>query len=115
MLKTSTALFGTTAASRSVNWPKCENKCRSSRSVKSVCVFHDNARPYIAVVTTGTLEILPRPGLAPSDFYLFGPEPTMKLNFLCDSDGWMRGRELSERGIMKLRNRWRRCIEVQGE
>jgi hypothetical protein len=50
--------------------------------VKSVCLFHDNARPHTAAVTTGTVEqmhweVLPHPAyssdLAPSDFRLFGP------------------------------------------
>jgi histone-lysine N-methyltransferase SETMAR len=53
---------------------------RRSRSVKSVCVVHDNARPHTAVVTTGALkemhwEVLPHlaysSDLAPSDFHLF--------------------------------------------
>jgi histone-lysine N-methyltransferase SETMAR len=55
---------------------------RRVRSVKSVCLLHDNARQHTATVTTGTLkemhwEMLPhpayRPDLAPSDFHLFGP------------------------------------------
>jgi hypothetical protein len=29
---------------------------RGGRSVKSVCLLHDNARPHTAVVTTGTVE-----------------------------------------------------------
>jgi hypothetical protein len=55
---------------------------RRGRSVKSVCLLHDNSRPHTAAVTTGTLEELhwkvqPHPAyspdLAPSDFHLFGP------------------------------------------
>jgi hypothetical protein len=55
---------------------------RRFRSVKSVCLLHDNARPHTAAVTTGTLEemhreVLPHPAssldLAPSGFHLFGP------------------------------------------
>jgi hypothetical protein len=54
---------------------------RRGRSVKSFCLFHVNARPHIAALTTGTLEemhyeVLPHlsysPDLAPSDFHLFG-------------------------------------------
>jgi histone-lysine N-methyltransferase SETMAR len=55
---------------------------RRSRSVKSVCLLHYNARPHIATVTIGTLEgmhceVLPHPAYSPdlmlSDFHLFGP------------------------------------------
>jgi len=50
---------------------------RRGRSVKSVCLLHDNARPHTAAVTTGTLEVLPHPAysynLASSYFNLFGP------------------------------------------
>jgi hypothetical protein len=55
---------------------------RRSRSVKSVCLLHDHARPHTAAVTTGTLEemhweVLLHPtyslGLVRSDFHLFGP------------------------------------------
>jgi histone-lysine N-methyltransferase SETMAR len=54
---------------------------RRDRSVKSVCLLHDNARPHTAAVTTGKLEevhweVLPHPAynpdLAPSDYHLFG-------------------------------------------
>jgi len=55
---------------------------RRGRSVRSVCLLHDNACPHTAAVTIATLEeihreVLPHlaysPDLAPSDFYLFGP------------------------------------------
>jgi hypothetical protein len=55
---------------------------RRDRSVKIVCLLHHNARPHIAVVTTGTpkeinLKLLPQPAYSPvlvtSDFHLFGP------------------------------------------
>jgi histone-lysine N-methyltransferase SETMAR len=55
---------------------------RRGRSVKSVCLLHDNACPHTAAVTTGTLqemqwEILPHPAYSPdlarSDLHLFDP------------------------------------------
>jgi hypothetical protein len=53
---------------------------RGGRSVKSVCLLHDNARPHTAAVTTGTLEDVhchTQPivslDLAPNDFHFFGP------------------------------------------
>jgi len=64
-----------------INPPAFRSK-RSGRSVKSVCLLHDNARPHIPAVTIGTLEemngeVLPHPAyspdLTPSDFHLFGP------------------------------------------
>jgi len=49
---------------------------RRGRSVKSVCLHRDNARPHTAALTTVTWG-LPHSaysrGLAPSDFYLVGP------------------------------------------
>jgi histone-lysine N-methyltransferase SETMAR len=108
---------------------------RRGRSVKSVCLLHDNARPYAAAVTTGTLqethwEVLPHPAsssdLAPSDFHMFGPlketrggeylEPAMKLTFCA----MMAGRATTnvfffERDVMKVPESWRRWTEVQGE
>jgi hypothetical protein len=51
---------------------------RRGRSVKCLCLLHDNARPNTATMTTGTLqkihwEVLPHPAyspnLAPSDFF----------------------------------------------
>jgi len=75
---------------------------RRGPSVKSVRLFHYNARQYTAAVTAGSLEemqweVLPHPAysldLTPSDCHLFGPlrealggkdtESTMRLNFLC--------------------------------
>jgi len=43
---------------------------RRGRSVKSVCLLHDNARPHTAAVTTGTMEemhweVLPHPAYSP--------------------------------------------------
>jgi hypothetical protein len=56
---------------------------RRSWSVKRVCLFHDNARPHTAAVTTGTLEEMhrevlpypppPIPDVAPSYFHVLGP------------------------------------------
>jgi hypothetical protein len=55
---------------------------RRGRSVKSVCLLHDNARPHTAAVTIGTSEemhweVLPHlaysPDLAACDFHLLGP------------------------------------------
>jgi hypothetical protein len=104
---------------------------RRGRSAKSVCLLHDKARPHIVVVTSGTLEemhweVLPHPAcssdLASSDFHLclslkealggkrFRANNEVKL--LCN-DGWTSNNFL--RGIIKLPERWRRCIEVQDE
>jgi hypothetical protein len=89
---------------------------RRGRSVKSVCLLHDKARPHTAAVTTGTLEkcigeycshsnysLDP----APSDFHLFGAlkeapggkrlEATMKFNFLC-REGWTSNHKLFLKG-----------------
>jgi hypothetical protein len=75
------------------------------RSVRSVCLLHNNVRPHTATVTTRTLqemywEVLPHPAcspdLAPCEFHLSSPiketlggkylDPTMNINLLCDSD-----------------------------
>jgi len=59
---------------------------RRVRSVKSVCLFHDKARPHIVVVTSGTLKEMHChtspvvPELAPSDFHLFSPKIVQHTN-----------------------------------
>jgi histone-lysine N-methyltransferase SETMAR len=107
---------------------------RRGRSVKSVCLLHDNTRPHTAAVTTRTVEemhweVLPHPAyspdLAPSDFHLFGPlkEALGRKKFRADEEvklfvqQWLdeQPQAFFERGIMKLPLRWRRCIEAKGE
>jgi histone-lysine N-methyltransferase SETMAR len=76
-------------------------------------------------VTTGTLpHSAYSPDLAPSDFHLFSSlkvyvggkifRADVKLQFLCN-DHWTSTYELFERAIMRVPEKWRRCIEVQGE
>jgi ribosomal protein L31E len=107
---------------------------RRDRSVKSVCLLHDKARPHTAVVTTGTLEqmhweVLPHPVYspdpAPRDFKLFGSlkEAQGEKRFRADSEvklsvqWWLdeQPQTLFERGIMKAPEQWRICIGVYKE
>jgi histone-lysine N-methyltransferase SETMAR len=99
----------------------------------SLFLQQDNARPHSAAVTTSKLrEIglkpLPHPpyspDLAPSDFYLFSPmKSPLKgkifnnaAEIMQDVQLWINAKppEFFATGIAKLPDRWRRCIESDG-
>ena len=74
-------------------------------------------------------ELLPHPpyspGLAPSDYYLFGnlkrwlsgKRFTSNLELEWDTDSYfgLLDKSYYLEGIQKLENRWTRCIELKGE
>jgi hypothetical protein len=103
-----------------------------SQSVKIICLLHDKACPHTAAVTTGTCEemhweILQHPtcspDLAPGEIHLSEPpkEVLRRKRFRADDEvkilDWLdeQPQNLFGRDIMKLPERWRGCIGVQGE
>jgi len=98
--------------------------------------LHDNARPHTADYTVETLhklkfEVLARPpyrpDLAPSDYQLFGPlkEALRGRRFTSDQElkeaalAWLAAYPktifFSSEGIKKFVQRWKKCIEKQGD
>lgn len=110
-----------------------QNKRRGKLS-KTVFLFHDNARPHAARLTQDLLEGFKwdvfghppySPDLAPSDFHLF---PQLKqhlsgrrfanLDDLKEEvEGWLSSLagEWYDSGLKKLKSRYQKCIEIQGE
>ena len=103
------------------------------RRQTSVCFLQDNARPHTAALTMETIrnlrwDVLPHPAyspdLAPSDFHLFGPLKDFLGGRKFQSDeevmaavqNWTRDqtKNFYERGIKKLPERWKKCIELRG-
>jgi len=97
-------------------------------------LLHDNAPAHTAQVsvnaaTTAGFEILPHPAyspdLAPSDFYLFCQlkRPLRGHQFESDEEvitltnQWLEDQpaEFYTSGIQKLRDRWQKCIDRQGD
>jgi hypothetical protein len=114
-------------------WPAIRSK-RRGRLTTVVILQHDNARPHTARATVATItdlhfDNLPHPpyspGLAPSDYHMFGPlkEAMGGKKFRSDEEvhqavhEWLRIRpqEFFSRGIRALPVRWRKCAEHQGD
>jgi histone-lysine N-methyltransferase SETMAR len=108
-------------------------KRRRRTTDASLFLQQDNARPHTAAVTTSKLQEiglkpLPHPpyspDLAPSDFYLFSPlKSALKgksfnnaAEIMVDVQLWIDAKpsEFFAAGIAKLPDRWRRCIENDG-
>ena len=100
----------------------------------SICFLQDNARPHTAALTMKTLrklkwDVLPHPpyslDLAPSDFHLFGPlkeflggkkfQSTDEVINVVQQWTNMQPKEFYYSGIMKLQDRWNKCIAVAGD
>lgn len=107
---------------------------RRTKSIRGIRLLHDNARPHTAILTRNTLEklhwdVLPHPpyspDLSPCDFHVFGPlkEALGGQRFRTNDEvqqfvqSWLRTQpeEFYYKGIMKLPERWKRCIELEGE
>jgi histone-lysine N-methyltransferase SETMAR len=93
-------------------------------------LLHDNARPHIslrtreAIATVGWT-VLPHPpyspGLAPSDFHLFGPlKDALRGRRFADDDELKYGvhedlrrfsKEFDATGIQCLTQRWKKCVD----
>lgn len=101
---------------------------------RGVLLLHDNAPAHTSAVATkraGVLkyEILPHPpyspDLAPSDFYLFGKlKDHLRGRHFHDDDtlknvvtAWLESQEtvFYNEGIQKLKYRWEKCINLQGD
>jgi len=97
-------------------------------------LLHDNARPHTAAHRVDTLrdlkfEVLKHPpyspGLAPSDFHLFGPmKEHLQGNKFTDDDrvveavqSWLKATPKSFllEDIRKLVDRWTKCVSKQRE
>ncbi|UYV67874.1 hypothetical protein LAZ67_5002322 [Cordylochernes scorpioides] len=112
--------------------PGIRNK-RRGKLIKVVLFLHDNARPHTSCKTVSTIiklgfEVLEHPayspGLAPSDYFLFGLLKKELKGKRFDSDEGVQKvvqdffhrlpKSAYKEGIYKLPERWRRCIESQG-
>ena len=97
-------------------------------------LLHDNAHLHTAAHTVETLQKLnleelahPQysPDLAPSDYHLFGPlkEVLRGCRFSSDQElkeavqAWLvaQPKTFFAEGIKKLVQRWKKCIEMQGD
>ena len=113
--------------------PEIRSKHRGQLS-KGIVLLRDNARPHTATHTVDTLqklnfEILAHPPyspyLAPSDYRLFGPlkEALSGRRFTSDQElkeavhAWLAAQPKTffSEGIKKLVQRWKKCIEKQGD
>ncbi|UYV71072.1 hypothetical protein LAZ67_8001602 [Cordylochernes scorpioides] len=112
--------------------PGIRNKRRGKLSV-GVLFLHDNARPHTSCKTVSTIiklsfEVLEHPeyspDLSPSDYFLFGLLKKELKGKRFDSDEDVQKvvqdffhtlpKSAYKEGIYKLPERWRRCIESQG-
>ncbi|UYV70437.1 hypothetical protein LAZ67_7002977 [Cordylochernes scorpioides] len=113
--------------------PGIRNKRRGKVS-KGVLFLHGNARPHTSCKTVSTIiklgfEVLEHPAyspdLAPSDYFLFGLLKKELKGKRFDSDEDVQKvvqdffhtlpKSAYKEGIYKLAERWRRCIEGQGD
>ncbi|UYV78051.1 hypothetical protein LAZ67_15003310, partial [Cordylochernes scorpioides] len=113
--------------------PGIRNKRRGKLS-KGVLFLHDNARPHTSCKTVSTIiklgfEVLEHPAyspdLAPSDYFLFGllnkELNGKRFDWMKMSRKWCKiffhtlPKSAYKEGIYKLPERWRRCIESQGD
>lgn len=107
---------------------------RRGRLSEGVVLLHDNARPHTAALTVETLQKLKfevlahppySPDLAPSDYHLFGPlkEALRGRRFTSEQElkeavhEWLAARPKTFffEGIQKLLQRWKKCVEKQGD
>jgi len=100
---------------------------------RNIIILHDNGRPHAARLTSEAIakmgwEVLPHPSyspdLAPSDYHLFGfvkdqlrgryetREAIQKAVCQCLR---MAGTEFYRRGIFKLPERWKKCVQRSGD
>ena len=113
--------------------PEIRSKHQGQLS-KGIVLLHDNARPHTAAHTVETLqklnfEVLAHPpyspDLAPSDCHLFGPlkEALRGRRFTSDQElkeavhAWLAAQPKTfySEGIKKFVQRWKKCIEKQGD
>ena len=113
--------------------PEIRSKRRGQLS-KSTVLLHDNARPHTAAHTVETLqkqkfELLAQlpysPDLAPSDYHLFGPlkaalrgrrfTSDQELNEAAHACLAAQPKTFFSDGIKKPVQRWKKCIEKQGD
>ena len=113
--------------------PEIWSKRRRQLS-KGIVLLHDNARSHTAAHTVETLqkhkfEVLAHPpystNVAPSDYHLFGPleEVLRGRRFTSAQElkeavhAWLAAQPKTfySEGIKKLVQRWKKCIEKQGD
>jgi hypothetical protein len=102
--------------------------------MKDVLLLHDNAQPHTSSRTRGAIAnmgwtVLPcpahSPGLAPSDYRLFGPvRDALHVRHFVDDNELkqsfrdelrIRGREFYSTGIQRLTQHWQKFVEIDGE
>jgi len=114
--------------------PEIRSKHQGQLS-KGIVLLHDNAHPHTAAHTVETLQKLKfevlahplySPDLDPSDYHLFGPlkEALRGRRFTSDQElkeavhVWFAAQPKTFflfEGIKKLVQRWKKCIEKQGD
>ena len=109
-------------------------KRRGRLQAQTVRLLHDNATPHTAHKTKAWLDSSKwnvmdhpphSPDLAPSDFHLFGPlkhhlggkkfEDDESLQAEVKHFFQEKGVRFFEEGILKLKKRWEKCIEIGGD
>jgi len=99
-----------------------------------IIILYDNDRPHAARLTSGAIakmgwKVLPHPyyspDLAPSDYQLFGfvkdqlrgqrYETTEAIQKVVRHCLGMAGTEFYRRGIFKLPERWKKCVQRSGD
>jgi histone-lysine N-methyltransferase SETMAR len=110
------------------------HRVRPNRNTKDALLLHDNALPHTSLLTRGAIAemrrtLLPHPAhsldLAPSDCHLFGRVKCVLhgRHFAHDSELKQsfrdvlrsRDREFYNTGIQHLTQRWRKCVENDGD
>ena len=107
---------------------------RDKRPGRNIIILHDNTCPHATCLTSEAIvkmgwEVLPQPSyspdLAPSDYHLFGfvkdqlcgqrYETTEAIQKAMRQCLRMAGTEFYRRGIFKLPERWKKCVQRSGD
>ena len=113
---------------------KHSHALRDKHPGQNIIILHDNARPHAARLTSEAIakmgwEVLQHPSyssdLAPIDYHLFGfvkdqlrgqrYETTEAIRKAVSQCLRMAGTEFYRRGIFRLQERWKKCVQRSGD